>query len=179
VGAYIAATYDVHDFNWVKFLVPCSFVGVGWALTVASISAVAINTVPLHFAGMGSATTNLLRDLGFTLGPVVGGSIALSVANSRLIPGLEALHLPASAAGPVLGIARQGGAVAINSIPTLPDAVHAVALTVLGSGFNIAYLVCAIAATVAALLTLFGLLGTASSQPHGDELVDLAHEPAV
>ncbi len=32
----------------------------------------AINTVPRELAGMASATTTLLRDLGFALGPVLG-----------------------------------------------------------------------------------------------------------
>ena len=43
--------------------------------------------------------------------------------------------------------------------PELPDAVHAVALTALGHGFNLAYLVCAVAALVAAVLTFVGLAG--------------------
>ena len=57
---------------WTAFIPPLLLLGIGFALTVGSVTAVAINTVPPQQIGMASATTNLLRDLGFALGPVVG-----------------------------------------------------------------------------------------------------------
>ena len=64
---------------WTAFILPLLLLGIGFALTVGSITAVAINTVEPNYIGMASATTNLLRDLGFALGPVVGSAIAFSV----------------------------------------------------------------------------------------------------
>jgi MFS family permease len=169
VGGFITSGFGAEDFHWTKFFLPAAFIGVGWALTIASISAVSISSVPRQLAGMGSATTNLLRDLGFALGPVIGGAIAFGKANSALVPGLAALHLPPQAAGPVAGIARAGGAVALNSVPALPAAVHDVALSALGAGFHLAYLVAAVASAVAALVTLVGLIGAKSRHLSDEE----------
>ena len=171
VAGYIAAGFHAVDFDWTEFFLPGVFLGIGWALTLASISAVSISAVPRHLAGMGSATTNLLRDLGFALGPVIGGAIAFGTANNDLVPGLAALHLPPAAAGPVAGIAKAGGAVAVNSVPTLPVAVHNAALSALGSGFQLAFLVGAIATTVAAVITLVGLIGAKTRHLSDEELI--------
>ncbi|MFC8391330.1 hypothetical protein [Streptomyces sp. CB02400] len=38
-------------------------------LTVSSVTVVALNSVPPHLAGMAGATTDMLRGLGFALGP--------------------------------------------------------------------------------------------------------------
>lgn len=176
VGAFIAVGFDPHDFDWTKFFLPGAFIGIGWALTIASISEVSVNTVPKSLAGMGSATTNLVRDLGFALGPVIGSAIAFGTANSQLIPALGALNLPAEQAGPVLGIAQAGGAIAVNSVPTLPAGAHEVALTVLGSGFQLAFLIGAIAAAVAAVVTLIGLAGM-DNQPAVEEVTAQDLEP--
>ncbi len=66
--AGLASRLDVLDMALGPMVAPALLIGVGFALSVSSFTAVAINTVPLHMAGMASATTNLLRDLGFALG---------------------------------------------------------------------------------------------------------------
>ena len=158
-AGYIASGFDVQNMSWTRFVLPIALTGVGFALTIASVTAVAINTVPQHLAGMASATTNLLRDLGMALGPVLVGAIALGSARGAILAAVPGLGLPDALAGQVTAIAQQGGAVALNSIPDLPPAVHALALESLGHGFNLAFLVCAVAALVAAALTFFGLAG--------------------
>ncbi|MEX0426140.1 MFS transporter [Nocardioides sp. DS6] len=129
-----------HDAAFVKFIVPMILNGIGFALTVGSITAVAINSVPLRLAGMASATTNLLRDFGFALGPVLGGAIYNSIANRKLDAGLDAAldkagqqgftvlgqpldpHVPTeSVMGALHGLAQGGGSVAVNSVPVLTD----------------------------------------------------------
>ena len=67
---------------WTAFIPPLLLLGIGFALTVGSVTAVAINTVPPQHIGMASATTNLLRDLGFALGPVIGSAIAFGIGAS-------------------------------------------------------------------------------------------------
>jgi len=138
--AFLDAHGAPHDADFVKFIAPMVLNGVGFALTVGSITAVAINAVPLRLAGMASATTNLLRDFGFALGPVIGGALYNSLANRRLNGGLGAAlakasqqgftvlgkpldpHVPAGAvAGALHGLAQGGGAVAVNSVPVLSD----------------------------------------------------------
>ena len=53
---------------------------VGSALTFAAVSAVAVNTLPNHLAGMASGATSTFRDVGFALGPAIIGAIALGRA---------------------------------------------------------------------------------------------------
>jgi MFS family permease len=153
-GAFIASRSDINDLAWARFILPSVLVGIGFACTIGSITAVAINTVPLSYAGMASATTNMFRDLGFALGPVLGGAIGFSAAASKFTSSLPASHLPAAIVGAAQHIPPLG---AVN-IPHFPAA--SLALTALGHGFSIAFLVASIAALVAAVVTLIGLQGT-------------------
>jgi MFS family permease len=169
---------------WTAFIMPLFLLGIGFALTVGSITAVAINTVQPNYIGMASATTNLLRDLGFALGPAVGSAIAFSIGAAVFVPHLGGIltgaGLPTEAiAGlshvPPLGfLSGWEGVVAQFSAETLASgapqqavdgavaalnssqgAIQGSAGVSLGSGFQVVYLVAAIAATVSAVLTLF------------------------
>ncbi|MFI6520432.1 MFS transporter [Spirillospora sp. NPDC050679] len=169
------STFDVADTGWTRFVAPMTIAGVGFALTVGSITAVAINTVPVRLAGMASATTNLLRDLGFALGPVLIAALAIGKANDAVLDGLgealDASGLPAPHAGIAGGIAHEGGAMALNSMPVLPGAgpgaapvpmppqLHGLAFSALGDAYNTAFLVAGICAAGAAVLTMAGLFG--------------------
>jgi EmrB/QacA subfamily drug resistance transporter len=179
VGAWLASRLEVQDMSLAPMVAPTLLIGVGFALSVSSFTAVAINTVPLHLAGMASAATNLLRDLGFALGPIIVGAVALSTAGDELGAALATADLPADQAGPANGVFQSGGALAVNGLP--PDvpgaAAHPLALDALGSGFSSAFLVCAIAALAAAVLTLVGLSGVRrdGQQPTAGALHDPMH----
>lgn len=177
---------------WTAFILPLLLLGIGFALTVGSITAVAINTVEPQYIGMASATTNLLRDLGFALGPIVGSAIAFGIGAALF-------------AGPVAGIAASadlpaavGGA--LGHIPPLgflsgwqgivaqfPDAAQALtkaqgqiqgaAGSALGHGFQRVYLIAGIAATVSAVLTLF-ISGRSSSAPAVDDVAEITEADA-
>ncbi|MFF0816942.1 MFS transporter [Rhodococcus sp. NPDC003318] len=173
-GALLASTNDVTDPAVSAFVLPSLLVGIGFALTLSPMTAIAVNSVPRHLTGTASATTNLLRDLGFALGPVLAGAVALSTAGNALLSSLPAADLPPAELGPAMGIAEAGGPIAVNSLPPgVPgSAAHDLALEALGSGFSRAFLVVAIAALVAALLSWFGLRGdtnqtTAAAEPEG------------
>ena len=177
VGAWLASRLEVLDMSLAPMVAPALLIGVGFALSVSSFTAVAINTVPLHLAGMASATTNLLRDLGFALGPIVAGAVALSTAGRQLGIALATADLPPEQAGAANGVFQGGGALALNSLP--PEApgaaAHPLALEALSSGFQTAFLVCAVAALVAAALTLFGLSGVRRPEPTPESLHDPLH----
>ena len=192
------STFDVADMSWTRFIAPMTIMGVGFALTVGSITAVAINTVPLRLAGMASATTNLLRDLGFALGPVLIAALAIGKANDTMLDGLgeaigaSGLQPPHSEiAG---GIAHEGGAMAINSMPVvpgpgpdaapvpMPQQLHELAFSALGGAYSTAFLVAGICAAAAAVLTMVGLFshrptaagaGAGAVEPDGDASPDL------
>ena len=178
LGAWLASGLDVLDTSLVPMVAPALLIGVGFALSVSSVTAVAINTVPLHLAGMASATTNLLRDLGFVLGPIIVGAVALSTAGEKLGASLGTADLPPDQAGAATAVFQAGGPLAVNSLP--PDApgaaAHQIAVTALGDGFSTAFVVCSIAALVAGLLTLFGLSSrTSDSDPTAESLHDPLH----
>lgn len=181
-GGFILSTYDVAVQEWTAFIAPLLLVGVGFAFTVGSITAAAINSVPLHYAGMASATTNLLRDLGFALGPVLGGAIAFSVA--RGVFGAAFPEVAASVGVPEAAAAELSHVppIAFLSSPDLQAALPAdgvgpvlgLAVGSLGDGFSTVFLVAAICAAASALLTLVALRGARSEAPiTDDELAEI------
>ncbi|WP_461173912.1 MFS transporter [Arthrobacter sp. Z1-9] len=177
---------------WTAFIPPLLVLGIGFALTVGSVTAVAINTVPPEQIGMASATTNLLRDLGFALGPVVGSAIAFGIGATAFAGPLAGIlsgaGLPAEAVSglanvPPLGFlsgwdgviaqfsgqATAGGAPAqavdgmVQALNAAQPQIQGVAGTSLGQGFQAVYLAAGIAAVLSAVLTLF--ISARSSAP--------------
>jgi MFS family permease len=160
-GEFYAAALPVSDTTLTSLVVPIGLVGIGFALCVSSITATAVNTVPIHYAGMASATTSLPRDFGFTLGPAVIGAVALSQAAGRFTSSLHGAGLPAGQLSAAQGAAAEGGPLAVNGIPPGQpgSAAHAVAFDALGHGYAIGYVVCAAGALAAAALTVAALRG--------------------
>lgn len=184
---------------WTAFIPPLLVLGIGFALTVGSVTAVAINTVPPQQIGMASATTNLLRDLGFALGPVIGSAIAFGIGASVFAAPLSGIlsgaGLPADAVAglanvPPLGLlsgwdgviaqfsgqATAGGAPAqavdgmVQAINTAQAQIQGMAGTSLGQGFQAVYLAAGIAAVLSAILTLF--ISARSSAPTSDAIAE-------
>jgi len=161
-GDFLAATLSVDDRALTSLILPLGLVGVGFAFTVSSITATAVNTVPVHLAGMASASTNLLRDFGFTLGPAVIGAVALSQAASQVTASLgTASSMGAESKAAAHEVLKEGGPLALNSVPpnSPPGAARSFALDALGHGYSIGFVVCGGAALFAALLVLLALRG--------------------
>lgn len=184
VAGIWCSTFDVHDASWTRFIAPMLIHGVGFALTVGSVTAVAINTVPVRLAGMASATTNLLRDFGFALGPVLIGALAFGRANNAMLDSLRQVIDKSGLQPPytdiAAGIAHQGGAMAINSMPVvpggpdlppvpMPQALQQLAFEALGGAYNTAFLVAGVCAAAAAVLTMVGLFGHRESPADVDD----------
>ncbi|MEV8569366.1 MFS transporter [Streptomyces sp. NPDC051322] len=158
-GDFLAATLPVDDRALTSLVLPLGLVGIGFALTVSSITATAVNTVPIHYAGMASASTSLLRDFGFTLGPAVIGAIALSRASSLFTSGLHGSALSPQVKAAATEVAAQGGPLAVNSVPssTPPGGAAPLALQALGHGYSLGFAICGAAALVSCLLALIAL----------------------
>jgi len=183
-GLPLGTPEQVGGTPWTAFIPPLFLLGIGFALTVGSITAVAINTVEPSYIGMASATTNLLRDLGFALGPVVGSAIAFNLGAAIFAPHLGGIlggaGLPAEAVAglshiPPLGFlsgwdgiiaqfsaetlasgaTQQAVDGAVSALSSSQTAIQGAAGASLGSGFQVVYLTAGIAATVSAVLTLF------------------------
>ncbi|MFF1764975.1 MFS transporter [Streptomyces sp. NPDC058249] len=166
-GDFLAATLAVDDRALTSLILPLGLVGVGFAFTVSSITATAVNTVPVPLAGMASASTNLLRDFGFTLGPAIIGAVALSQAASQVTKSLAGSQLAPASQAAAHEVLKEGGPLALNSVPASspPGAARAYALDALGHGYSIGFVVCGSAALFAALLVLLALRGGTTREP--------------
>src|ERR1700761_2416408 len=157
-------------------IAPFILIGIGFALSVSALTAVLVDTVPIHLEGMASAAANMLRDLGFTLGPAVVGAVTLSraaaeihtkVASSpALAKALAAFNAsPAHASGAKAAALKgavgavSSGPLGANSVPNPPNPIKTVAFDALGHANSIGYVICGIAGLVAALLVMLALGG--------------------
>jgi MFS family permease len=165
---------------------PLVIAGAGVAFALTAVTAVVINTVPNHLAGMAAGWASLLRDFGFTLGPAVIGAIALSRAANEigarvasdpdLVQALQYFNSSAANA-PIeqrpqveaaIGAVNSGplGANAVPATITLPDGatvpfnpLKETAFHALGSAYSLGYLIvglCALAAAVIAVVLISG-----------------------
>jgi MFS family permease len=182
------STQSVTSMSILPIVAPLVLIGVGFAFALSGVTAVAVNTVPNHLAGMASGTTSQLRDFGFTLGPAVIGAIALSQAASEIqskLAGNDTLRAALAKFNALPGEVPAGehatveAAVgAVNSGPLGANAVPAaipgpagastpfnplkdVAFHALDHAYSIGYLVCGVAALVAAALAAAVLRGKA------------------
>jgi len=185
VGDFWLATVPVSNLSVGPVVIPLIVVGIGFALSLTSITSVTVNTVPNHLAGMASGSTSLLRDFGFTLGPAVIGAIALSqaaadisakvAANPALAKALAAFNAAPAQAPAEQKAALEAAVGAVNSGPLGANAVPGsivvdgkavpfnplkdVAFDALGTAYARGYVICGVAALVAALLAAVVLRG--------------------
>jgi len=180
-GALWLAAVPATNLSLAPVIVPFILVGAGFALAVSSVTAVAVNSVPNHLAGMASGSTNMLRDFGFTLGPAIVGAVALSQAAAGIASKLAGspdlrgalaafdavpAHVPAAQrpAAEAAVHAVASGPLGANAVPaTVPgpggkpvpfNPLHDVAFHALSHAYSIGYLICGIAALAAAALAL-------------------------
>ncbi len=187
-GALWLAAVPATNLSLAPVIVPFILVGAGFALAVTSVTSVTVNAVPNHLQGMASGTTNMLRDFGFTLGPAVIGAVALSQAAASMArtvaasPSLRAAVSAFNAAPAHVPVAQRASVEAavgaVNSGPLGANAVPAavpgpggkmvpfnplkeVAFHALSHAYSIGFLICGIAALVAAALTFTAVRGQA------------------
>jgi MFS family permease len=155
-GQLIASGLPITDRGLRSLIVPMGLVGVGFSFAVSSVTATVVNTVPARLAGMAAATTSMVRDFGFAMGPALIGAVALSKAAGSFHQALSA----DSAMSAIQKAAEAAGPIASNSVPSgVPigqAAGHAV--TALDHGYSIGFAICGVAALVCCAVTV-ALLG--------------------
>ncbi|WP_414505833.1 MFS transporter [Streptomyces sp. NEAU-L66] len=171
MGDFWMATLDVRETSLGAYLVPLGLAGIGYAFSIASLTAVAVNTVPIRYAGMASASTSLLRDFGFTLGPALIGAVALGHAASAFQSHLSVSSLDPAVKSAATEVARAGGPLAVNSVPpdSAPGQAVALARDALGQGYSLGYVICGAAALVSCLLAVSALRGGWKDTPNTGE----------
>ena len=165
VGDLWISTQPVSGMSLGVIVAPLVLVGIGFAFALSSVTAVAVNTVSRDLHGMASGTTSQLRDFGFTLGPAVIGAIALSKAaaeiHSKLAsnPALQSAMAKFTSSAPPAAVgAVNSGPLGANAVPGNP--LQHTAFAALGHAYSLGYVVCGVAALVAAVLAVAAFGGT-------------------
>jgi MFS family permease len=174
VGQLLAANLPITNTGLPALILPMGLVGIGFSFAVSSVTATVVNTVPRHLSGMAAATTSMVRDFGFAMGPALIGAVALSKAGSSFgaalanDPSLASIRAAAQGAGPVV----------VNSVPPSVPISHAapLAVTALHHGYSIGFAICGIAALVCCLVTVT-LLG--GRHERDEEIALIEDSPAA
>jgi MFS family permease len=175
IGQLLASKMTVTDDALTGIIVPMGLVGIGFAFAVASVTATVVNTVPQRLAGMAAATTSMVRDFGFALGPAVVGAIALSKAGGLFNTAISAQSaIPAALRAAMIG----AGPTAVNSVPPSVAISKGApqAFAALGSGYSTGFLIIGIVALACAVVTAL-FLGGRSEQAH--EIAMIEQDDAV
>jgi EmrB/QacA subfamily drug resistance transporter len=109
----VQATTPYSHYWWMLALT-----GIGTGLVMSPITTAVMSTVPVARAGMASATSNTMRQVGGVFGIAVLGSIVTTRFSSALANAFDALNLPPSVAGRIAETAQQGGSAA--ALPSMP-----------------------------------------------------------
>jgi MFS family permease len=139
------AAIPVTTTTLVAFIGPVLLMGIGFIFVVTSLTAAAVNAVPIRLTGMASGATSLVREFGQVLGPAIVSSVVVSLASSALSGKLSGADAAVDAAG---------GPMAVISVPTASDRAHALAQSALAHGLTVGVVVCGIASLVGAVITL-------------------------
>jgi MFS family permease len=181
IGDFWLTAVPITDVSVAPLIAPLIIGGAGFALSVSSVAAVTVNTVPRQLIGMASGANGMIRDLGFALAPAVLGAVALSRAANSITSSVAAspalqkavaafyaapAHAPAAQQAQLAEAvgAVKSGPLGANGVPaTVPgpngaaipfNPLHEVAYHALGSAYSVAYLITGLAALVAALITV-------------------------
>ncbi|MFF4659058.1 MFS transporter [Streptomyces sp. NPDC001381] len=144
---------------------PILLMGVGFITMFSSLTAVAVGTVDIRYAGMASAVTSLVRETGQALGPAVTGAVALGMASGALADKLDSSGLPPQALGAAQAVNSEGGALAAANadLGSLSRTVAPLAREALESGLDLGMYLCAGAALAGAVIAALALRHTAAS----------------
>ncbi|MEU0036159.1 MFS transporter [Streptomyces sp. NPDC006333] len=109
-------------------------IGAGFGLVLASMTAIAVGSVPAPLMGVAGAATNTFRQTGGALGPAVLGAVVTSRVHAALPHELAAQQVTPGTAGRAQALLSQGGLRALGELPPGPQS-RAV-LTAAGRAFT-------------------------------------------
>lgn len=134
---------------------PALLLGVGFILVVSSLTAAAVNAVPVELAGMASAGTSLVREFGQVLGPAVISAVVIGQASAVIGNNLNHAGLTSAQLAAANGALHGGGPLAVVSAnfgPATPQ-IYTAGEQAMAHGLAIGIVVCGIASVVAAVIS--------------------------
>ncbi|MFJ3802561.1 MFS transporter [Streptomyces sp. NPDC090088] len=142
-GQFWIAALPITSTSLAAFIGPVLLLGIGFICVVTSLTAAAVNAVPIEMTGMASGATSLVREFGQGLGPAVISSVAMSVASSALAGRLSGKDAGVEAAAGPLAVVNAGS-----------DSARAAAQSALAHGMAVGLVICGCASLLGALVTL-------------------------
>ncbi len=96
--------------------------GVGNGLIMSPMTTAIMGTVPAARAGMASATSNTMRQVGSVFGIAVLGTLVTRRFTDQMVAALRTLHLPAAVGNAIMTMAKEGRSAAPGKLPPGLDA---------------------------------------------------------
>ena len=153
VAQFWLAEVPITTTSLLAYLGPVLLMGIGFIFVVTSLTAAAVNAVPIRLTGMASGATSLVREFGQALGPAIVSSIVISLASSEL-------------SGKLTGVAAKvnadGGPLAVVSVPATGASAQSAAQSALAHGLTVGIVVCGIASLIGAAITVLVVKPNAS-----------------
>ncbi len=142
-------------------------IGLGNGLVMSPMTTAIMGSVPRARAGMASATSNTMRQVGSVFGIAVLGNLVARRSKTVLLDMLQPLHLPHEVTAKVVVMANQGQHAPAGAMPPAVDRAINYSFT---SGLHIALWVSGLLIIAGAPLALAAIRGTAPVH------VDARHE---
>jgi EmrB/QacA subfamily drug resistance transporter len=155
--------------------------GVGNGLIMSPMTTAIMGTVPAPRAGMASATSNTMRQVGSVFGIAVLGNLVTRPITDQTLAALRALHLPPAFTSGIMTAVKEGRDLAPGKLPpgvdgaALGHVVKSASAAGFTSGMHIALWVSGIMLLVGAPIALATIRGTA---PHHVAAREAAAEKA-
>ncbi len=133
-------------------------IGLGNGLIMSPMTTAVMGTVPAARAGMASATSNTMRQVGSVFGIAVLGNLVTRRYLERLPGSLQPFHLPAVVSAKITAMAHQGSLAPNGALP--PAVAHAIGMS-FTAGIHVALWVSGIMLLVGAPIAFATIRGTA------------------
>ena len=143
--------------------------GIGNGLIMSPMTTAIMGTVPAARAGMASATSNTMRQVGSVFGIAVLGNLVTRPITDHTLAALRVMHLPPALAGGIMTAVREGRDLAAGKLPAgvdgaaLGHVVKSASAAGFTSGMHAALWVSGIMLLAGAPIALATIRGTA---PH-------------
>jgi hypothetical protein len=155
-GQFWFAALPIGDSSGLPLIAPALLLGIGFILVVSSLTAAAVNSVPVVLAGMASAATSLVREFGQVLGPAVISAVMLGQAGAAMSAQLRHAGISDGPLHAALGANHGGGPLAVVSADfgCATGQIHAAGSLAMQHGLTVGIVVCGILSLVGAVISV-------------------------
>ncbi|MBC7292671.1 MAG: MFS transporter [Thermoleophilia bacterium] len=153
----VQSTSTYSSFWWMLVIM-----GLGNGLVMSPITTAVMSTVPARRAGMASATSNTMRQVGGVFGIAVLGAVVTSRFSAQLTQALAKLKLPPAVADSIATVAHRGQeSVSLPSLPGLDvSQIRQAIFDSFTSGLHLGLWICGAVVLLGAAVSFVFIRGT-------------------